>query len=182
VLPTVGGMIRAAARRSYFCLLCMSLALTLAGVSGCSRTPPASGPQIKPNQAAEATNDGGKGAVELDDRLIGEWEHVFKKDEKYPAGDLFPSGTKSVIRFGGDGTSTAMTFSPDGTEYRVERRWRVEYTFPNTKESFLVWRTEIGNSPEAGSGISDVVQIIDNDTITIQSPVDLQPFEYQKSR
>lgn len=138
---------------------------------------------LGPASMPVATNDGGKGAVEIDDRLIGEWEHVFKKDEKYPAGDLFPAGTKVVIRFRGDGTLTSTTFSPDGKQARVERRWRVEYTFPNTKQSFALHRIDIEPQvPSSGSiWMPDVVHLVDHDRINIQGPADVQSFEYTRA-
>ncbi len=160
------------------CLQCLLLATAI--FIGCSKTQSEISTKTDTNRMAK---DSGTSQGELDDRLIGEWEHVFNEDDVYPAGkeSIYPPGTISVIRFGADGVQIATSFFPNGEEKQLKRRWRVEYTFPNTRDSFQLKRQDLdSSSPAAEVWILDVVHFVDTDSITLQSPVDIQPFVYTR--
>lgn len=160
------------------CLQC--LLLFTAVFAGCSETHSDS---EKKTTADRMAKDAATGQSELDDRLFGEWEHVFKEDEAYPAGknSLYPPGMISVIRFSADGVQIATSFFPNGEEKQLQRRWRVEYTFPDTRDSFQVWRQDLDSSLQpVNIWWNDVVHVLDANTITIQGPADIQAFVYKR--
>ncbi len=165
------------------CMRCLALAAATVVSPGCYNTKSESAKTADANRHASDTEDLESGQGQLDDRLIGQWEHIVTEDEKYPAGkdSLFPPGTKSIFRFESDGILTTTTVSTDRKETHLKRRWRVKYTFPNTKDSFLLKRRDLETPyPSVGTWMSDVVHFIDSDTITIQGPIDIQPFKYKR--